>query len=171
MTSRENRVLSDYRDWVRTFPASGSQHNRIWHLSCGWVGPALTSDDKCPGCGWTRPHVGTESWEGGESGLSSSSSPVDPSPDLTPPVTRAALRAEAEVGRLRAELDAERAERIRALIAIQAVLGNGADEDAWPPGTHYADALGPFVEGLRVRVGELEAENERLKGEAAHERN
>ena len=36
--------------------------------------------------------------------------------------------------------------------AIQAVLGNGSDKKAWPPGTHYADALGPYVYSLLAEI-------------------
>lgn len=61
-------------------------------------------------------------------------------------------------------------EHKRGLAAIQEVLGNGADEQAWPPGTHYADALGPYVDrlfaeirGLRDDVKYAEAEVDRLR--------
>lgn len=35
--------------------------------------------------------------------------------------------------------------------AIQAALGNGADEDAWKPGEHWADAA---VRAIRAQRGE-----------------
>lgn len=46
-------------------------------------------------------------------------------------------------------------EHKRGLAAIQEVLGNGADEQAWPPGTHYADALGPYVDSLHAEIARI----------------
>jgi hypothetical protein len=66
-------------------------------------------------------------------------------------------RAVVRLAELEAQRDSERAERIKAQETIQALFDHGADEDAWPPGTHYVDALGPFVAGLRARLADLEA--------------
>lgn len=55
-----------------------------------------------------------------------------------------------EVERLQAENNRINADLIPAQSAIQEIFLNGADQENWPPGTAYYDAIGPYVERLQA---------------------
>lgn len=70
-----------------------------------------------------------------------------------------------ELQRLKAEVVREwrRAENAEAEVrqlktAIDNILGNGADEEMWPPGTDRTVALTQYVERNRARILQLECE-------------
>jgi hypothetical protein len=59
-----------------------------------------------------------------------------------------------------AELEAEHA---RLHLAVVAALDHGADDgEAWPPGVHYADAIGAYVELLKAERWKAEAGRDAL---------
>lgn len=55
-------------------------------------------------------------------------------------------------------------EKHAAVVAIQDALGNGIDEDAWPPGTPYTVALARYVDGLRAQLAAAERELNAIGG-------
>jgi hypothetical protein len=64
---------------------------------------------------------------------------------------QSAKNADAEIRKLDARID----ELGNGLAAIDDVLGNGADEQLWPPGLTRAEAVGRMVQDVADAAGEL----------------
>lgn len=63
-----------------------------------------------------------------------------------------------EIARLWREVNRHSDERVRLTIAIDDILGNGSDEERWPPGAERTVALREYVARLEAEIARLRAQ-------------